>query len=122
MKRTQPATQALWLAIGVTAFFVMASSSPQCARSSDHALNPTLDAATSNPVADCKQGCIETFQHDKAEEQARHKAAVAGCNGDGDCKSRESELHSSIIDDLVAIKDACKLACEHQQGSGIGGQ
>jgi hypothetical protein len=73
-------------------------------------------------VADCKQDCIVTFQEDKAAEQARHKAAVSDCNGDGDCKSAESALHSSIIDELVAIKDACKVACEHQQGAGIGGQ
>lgn len=120
MKRTRHGV--LWFTIGIMAFFVMASSSPQCARSDDYSLNPSLSSATSNPVADCKQDCIETFQQDKKDEQVRHKAAVAACNGDGDCKSAESALHASIIDDLVAIKDACKLACEHQQGAGIGGQ
>jgi len=120
MKPTRPIKAALWLMVAACAFFVMAASSPQCARSSDRALNPTLDTlAGGNP---CIAACQDAFKAGQKAEQARHKAALTACNGNPACKQAESDLHSAIMDELVSDKDDCKLACQHQQGTATGGQ
>ena len=121
MKSLSPLRGTLWVLVAVMSMFVMAASSPQCARSDDLSLNPTLDTAA-DPLGPCKQDCVEDFQADKKAEQARHKAAAKACNGDLDCDAAEDALHALIVADLVALKDACQVACEHQQGAGLGGQ
>lgn len=121
MKSLSPLRGTFWVLVAVMSIFVMASSSPQCARSNDLALNPTL-GTTGDPLGPCKQDCVTQFQIDKKAEQARHKTAVAACDGDYDCKTQEAALHDQIVTELVNNKDACILACEHQQGAGLGGQ
>ena len=121
MKSLSPLRGTFWVLVAVMSVFVMASSSPQCARSNDLALNPTLQN-TGDAFGFCKQECIDQFQLDKKDEQARHKDAIKACNGDIDCKQAESDLHNAIIADLVLVKDACIVACEHQQGAGLAGQ
>jgi len=109
-----------WLTIAVMGFFVMAASSPQCARSSDRTLNPTLETlGTGNP---CIDACNDAFKSGQKAEQARHKAALTACNGDPVCKQTESDIHNAIQAELVSDKDACKLDCQHQQGTATGGQ
>jgi len=120
MKSLSPIRSIFWFTIAVMGFFVMAASSPQCARSSDRALNPTLDTlAGGNP---CIAACNDAFKAGQKAEQARHKAALTACNGNPACKQAESDLHSAIMDELVSDKDDCKLACQHQQGTATGGQ
>jgi len=120
MKSKRRVHQLLWLCTAAVSVLVMAASSPQCARTSDHTLSPTLDAlGDGNP---CIAACNDAFKAGQKAEQARHKAAVNGCNGDPVCKQAESDLHSSIMDELTFDKDACKLACQHQQGTATGGQ
>ena len=111
---------AFWLAMAAMAFFAMAASSPQCARGTDSPVTPELGTlAGGNP---CVQACIDYFQQAKRDEWVRFKAAQAACNGDKDCRAEQSMIHSMIVDELVADKDACIVNCEHQQGTALGGQ
>lgn len=112
---------AFWLAIAAMAFFAMAASSPQCARSTDNPVTPALGTLEAGGNA-CVQGCIDAFQLAKKDEQARFKAAMAACNGDYGCRAEQSMIHDMIVAELVMDKDACVLDCEHQQGTAVGGQ
>jgi hypothetical protein len=109
-----------WLAVAAMAFLAMAASSPQCARTSDLSVNPSLETLSDgNP---CVQGCIDNFQSAMQAEKIRFKDAMAACNSDSDCRYQESLTHETNVDELVADKDACIVVCEHQQGEGAGGQ
>jgi len=111
---------ALWAALGALALVVMASSSPQCASTGDLALNPGYESlAGGNP---CIDTCNATFKAGQKAEQARHKAQITLCDGDPECKQAESAVHELNMSELIADKDECKLACEHEQGAGTGGQ
>ena len=121
MKSLSPLRVSLWVLVAGMAFFVMAASSPQCARSDDRALNPSFETQ-GDAIGFCVQICIDDFQAAKKVEQARHKAAMRACNADPVCQYEESWLHDMIVLELVAIKDACIVACEHQQGAAAGGQ
>ena len=68
MKSLSPLRGTFWVLVAVMSVFVMASSSPQCARSNDLALNPTLQN-TGDAFGFCKQECIDQFQLDKKAEQ-----------------------------------------------------
>ena len=117
MKSKHPA---LWLVMSSLSFFALAASSPQCARTSETPLAPSLGAQASD--GSCSQGCIETFQAAKKAEQTRFKAAMDACNGDPVCRDAESVAHDAIVTELAADKDACITDCNHQQGTGTGGQ
>lgn len=120
MKSTRTLRVAFWLAVAGMAFFAMAASSPQCARTSESVTGPSLGAQGTADA--CTQGCIDSFQNAKKAEQARFKAAMAACNGDLACREAESDAHDAIVLELVADKDACIANCSHQQGTGLGGQ
>jgi hypothetical protein len=117
MKSKHPA---LWLVVSALSFFALAASSPQCARTSETPLAPSLGAQASDGA--CSQGCIDTFQQAKKAEQARFKEAMAACNGDEACRAAESATHDAIVEELTADKDGCIADCNHQQGTGTGGQ
>jgi len=112
---------ALWLLVSALAFFAMASSSPQCARTSESPLVPSLNTQAGGNGA-CSQGCIDDFQAHKKDEQARFKGAMDACNGDETCQAEQSAIHDAIVAELVADKDACVTNCSHTQGSGTSGQ
>jgi hypothetical protein len=120
MKSTPTRLAAFWLAVAGMAFFAMAASSPQCARTSENVTGPSLGAQGTADA--CTQGCIDAYQSAKKAEQARFKAAMAACNGDLVCREATSEAHDAIVLELVADKDACIANCAHQQGTGLGGQ
>ena len=120
MKSTPPRQAAFWLAVAGMAFFAMAASSPQCARTSENVTGPSLGAQGTADA--CTQGCIDSYQASKKAEQVRFKQAMAACNGDEACRHAESDIHDSIVAELVADKDACIANCAHQQGTGLGGQ
>jgi|GEM_PF-7025907 len=111
---------AFWLLVTGMAFFTMAASNPQCARTSESVTGPSLGAQGTQDA--CNQDCVSTYQSAKKAEQARFKAAMAACNNDPACKDSESATHDEIVAELAADKDACVADCTHQQGSGIGGQ
>jgi hypothetical protein len=102
------------------AFFAMAASSPQCARTSESVTGPSLGAQGTADA--CTQGCVDSYQSSKKAEQVRFKAAMVACNGDLACRDAESVIHARIVDELAADKDACITNCTHQQGTGLGGQ
>lgn len=123
MKRTRPIKGALWLGIGLMAFIVMASSSPQCARSSDSDLSSGLQSlAGPDPIKACERQCKTDARVATREERKRHRLADKACNGDQACHDAEDALHALILADIDATEQACITACQHQQGAGIGGQ
>jgi hypothetical protein len=103
-------------------FFVMASSSPQCARSSDTELGPGLETLAPNPVQACERDCKTDARLATRAERKRHRLADKACNGDPQCHDDEDALHALILADIAQTEEACITACQHQQGSGIGGQ
>jgi len=120
MKSTRTLRVAFWLAVAGMAFFAMAASSPQCARTSENVTGPSLGAQGTADA--CTQGCIDSYQAAKKAEQVRHKAAMAACNGDEACRAAEGATTEAIKLELAADKDACIVNCAHQQGTGLGGQ
>jgi len=109
------------LCLAGAAFFALAASSPQCARTQDSLVGPTvgtLDAGGN----ECVQSCISSFQEGMRAEHARFKTAIAECNGDEECIEQEEELHESIIGELVGDKNDCLGNCGHEQGGGSSGQ
>ena len=120
MKSRRTLRVALWLAVAGMAFFAMAASSPQCARTAENATGPSLN---SQGAADaCTQACIDTYQAAKKQERIRFKAAMAACNGNTECRDNEAAAHEAIVAELEADKDACIANCSHEQGAGTGGQ
>jgi len=120
MKSTRTLRVAFWLAVAGMAFFAMAASSPQCARTSESVSGPSLGAQGTADA--CTQGCVDAYQNAKKAEQARFKNAMRACNGDLACRAAESAAHDAIVAELASDKDACIADCSHQQGTGLGGQ
>jgi len=120
MKSTRTLRVAFWLAVAGMAFFAMAASSPQCARTSESVTGPSLGAQGTADA--CTQGCIDSFQSARKAEQIRHKAAMSACNGDQACRDAEEAADIAIKAEQVVDKDACIANCAHQQGTGLGGQ
>ena len=120
MQSSRARQGAFWLIVTGMAFFAMAASNPQCARTSENVSGPTLGAQGTQDA--CTQGCINAYQTAKKAEQARFKAAMAACNDDAACRETESATHDGIVAELAADKDGCIINCQHEQGSGIGGQ
>ena len=110
-----------WLTIATLAFFAMAASSPQCARSDDQALNPTFSplGAPGNP---CSDACVTDSQDRKAAEAIRRKAALEACNGDVECRQEVNSISGEIQAEIISDSQDCKKACLHDQGEATGGQ
>ena len=121
MKSTRTLRVAFWLAVAGMAFFAMAASSPQCARTSESPLTPSLSTQAGGNGA-CSQACIDDFQALRKAEIARFKSAIAACNGDQACKDAETLVDQAIKAEQVVDKDACIANCSHQQGAGTSGQ
>jgi hypothetical protein len=120
MKSTTRSTL-LWFFVGVLVFFTMAASSPQCARSTDQALNPGVDALAAGGNI-CVQNCIDALQAGFRAEKERYRLAKEECNGDYECLEEEAMLNIAIKAELVEDKDMCIVACEHEQGEAVAGQ
>ena len=120
MKSSRNRHAAFWMLVAGMAFFSMAASQPQCARSSEGVTGPSLGAQGTQDA--CSQDCIDTYQAAKKTEQARFKAAMAACNNDEACRAAVSAAHDEIVAELAADKDACIINCQHDQGTGLGGQ
>jgi hypothetical protein len=120
MKSSRTRHAAFWSIVTGMAFFSMAASSPQCARTSQSVNGPSLGAQATADA--CSQDCVATYQAAKKGEQTRFKAAMTACNDDPACRAAESATHDEIVAELAADKDACITNCQHEQGTGIGGQ
>lgn len=118
----RPATRWIyWVGLASLAVFVMASSGPECSKATNDTLSPTLDSQV-NPVAECKKDCVDTKNDRLRDEKDRYRDAKADCNGDYECYLREKAIHEGIVAEIIADKDLCQAACEHEQGSATGGQ
>ena len=106
--------------IAGVAFFAMAASSPQCARTEDSAMSPQVGALAEGNT--CTQGCIDAFQSAMKSEQARFKAAIQACEGDEACEAAAEAEHEAMIGEIQADKADCFQNCTHEQGGGTSGQ
>ena len=100
------------------ACLLMASTSPQCARTADNTLG--LSAEGHNTHADgCKESCLDAAKQARVNERERFHAAIQAC-ADSTCRDQEAELHESIMEQIALDQQACFGAC-HNQGGGHGG-
>jgi hypothetical protein len=106
--------------IAGAAFFALAASSPQCARTQDAATSPTVGTLADGN--ECVGGCIDAFQQAMRDERDRFKAAIQACNGDSACEAEQEALHESMIGELQVDKANCMDNCGHEQGGGTSGQ
>ena len=121
MKSTLPIRSTIfWFAIGVMVFFTMAASSPQCARS-DTVVNPVLDSQAAGGN-DCVHACQDAFKASFRAAQADFREAKELCNGDVSCKEEADYIYQMVKAEIVADKDDCIYACDHDQGIATGGQ
>ena len=108
------------LCIAGAAFFAMAASSPECARTNDSLTGPITAFDTADN--ECVSLCIGLFQESMRTEHARFKAAIAACGEDETCIENEEEIHEAMIAELQADKGDCLRNCNHNQGEGSSGQ
>lgn len=98
---------------------LMAAGAPQCARTGDEVLAPTL-SATGQGVAPCQRGCAETANEARRAEVDRFVEAIHNCDPGTDCRAREAALHVSIMQSITENEQICMSGC-HNQGRGHGG-
>ena len=122
MKSTRHIHGAFWLIIAAMAFFVMASSSPQCARSSDRALSPGLEPLAADPIKVCQRACNATARLAIRVERKRHRLARKACNGNPGCLNQEDNLNEAILAEIEQDRLDCRDECTHEQGAARGGQ
>ena len=101
------------------AFFVMASSSPECARSSDSVLS--LEPLE-HDFRVCKRACGPIMRLAKGIERRRNKAARKACNGDRECRDAEDLIKDRVFAEIDADFERCEADCAHEQGASQGGQ
>ena len=106
--------------IAGAAFFAMSASSPQCARTEDSAMSPTVGSLADGNT--CTQSCIDLFQDAMRAEQARFKAAIQACEDDTTCENEQEAIHEAMIGEIQADKSDCFQNCSHEQGGGDSGQ
>ena len=104
--------------VGV-ACLLMASTSPQCARTADTTLGLSAAGREHNHADGCHQNCIDTAIQARVDERTRFHAAIEACDSDS-CKDAEAELHESIMEQIASDQQACFGGC-HNQGGGRGG-
>jgi hypothetical protein len=113
--------RARWLtsaALLGAACLLMASTSPQCARTADNTLGLSA-AGRNNHTEGCRESCLDAAAQARVDEKTRFLAAIKSC-GDPQCRQSEAHLHASIMAQIGADQAACVGGC-HNQGGGQGG-
>ena len=105
-------------ALLAVASLVMASSSPQCARTADSTLGIS-SLGRNNHSEGCREICLDAANQARVDERERFVAAIKACDS-GDCRSAEAEVHASIMQQIAQDQAACVGGC-HNQGGGQGG-
>ena len=100
------------------ACLLMASTSPQCARTADNTLGLSA-AGRNNHSEGCRESCLDAANQARVNERERFVAAIQSC-GDPQCRQSEADLHASIMTQIAADQSACVGGC-HNQGGGQGG-
>jgi hypothetical protein len=108
--------------MAVMAFFVMAASSPQCARTSDDPSSGLQTLNTPDPVKVCQRDCAADARVATRVEKKRHRTAIKACDKDPICEAEEDAFHELVLLEIAADEAECKIACEHDQGAATGGQ
>jgi hypothetical protein len=108
-----------FLALGLSSLFLMASSSPQCARTSDYLFNPASTGTVTATVAECWTSCASTAKEARAAELERFVGAIQACDTP-ECHQQEAASHVLILRAITDTERDCKAIC-HSQGSGTGG-
>ena len=113
--------RARWLAsaalLGV-ASLLMASTSPQCARTADSTLGIS-SLGRNNHSEGCRESCLEVANQARVDERERFLAAIKNCDS-GACRQDEASVHASIMQQIAQDQQACVGGC-HNQGGGQGG-
>lgn len=109
----------LWVGLAALAFFLLAASSPQCAKTTDPSVSLSTQAGDGNP---CVAACQDVFKAAKKELQEDYRLAKDLCEGDWECLEEAEAIRDALNEELVADKNACLDSCKHQQGGAEGGQ
>ena len=109
----------LWLGLAALSFFLLASSSPQCAKATDPELSLTTQDGEGNP---CVFACQDEFKIAKKNLQEDYRAAKAACEGNLECLEEAEAIRDALNEEIVGDKNTCVEACNHQQGTATGGQ
>ena len=102
----------------VLAMVFLTASSPQCARTSDRALNP-LSSVSSAEFGSCVSGCARNAAEIRSEELEEFVAKMQACET-VECAQAASSEH---VANLMAIQyefKICMAVC-HDQGAATGG-
>lgn len=102
----------------ILAMVFLTASSPQCARTSDRALNP-LSSAASVEFGNCISGCA----HDAADARRialeDYVARMQACDTP-ECKQAASAEHVATLQAIQYAFKICQAIC-HDQGAATGG-
>ncbi len=101
-------------------FVFLASSSPQCTRTSDHLLSPSALQGENSAFGQCVTGCAHAAVEARAEESERFVAAMQACDGDPECHQDEAARHVDRLAVIAHEQRICMAVC-HDQGVGSGG-
>lgn len=67
---------------------------------------------------DCTATCQDQYKDRNKAEDTLHTQNVAACGSNATCLAAEDARHRAAEADSKAQRDACMLACAHQQGGG----
>jgi hypothetical protein len=100
------------------ATLLMASSSPECARTADSTLGLSASGQY-NHAEGCRESCLDAAYQARVDERNRFLAVLKSCDS-GECRKAEAKQHASIMRQIAADQAACVGGC-HNQGEGQGG-
>lgn len=122
MNSQRPVRLLLWSGLAVMACFVMASSSPQCARTSDDPSSGLQTLNSPDPVKVCQRDCAAAARAASRDARKLYRKTVNACKKDPDCIAEAELIYQLTLLEIDEDEIACSLACEHNQGAGSGGQ
>lgn len=100
------------------AMVFLTASSPQCARTSDRALNPVSSAAGVE-VGKCISGCTKDAAEARSLELEEFVARMQACETE-ECKQETAAEHVANLMALQYEFKICMTVC-HDQGAATGG-
>ena len=97
---------------------LLAFSITQCRMVTDSLVRAQTGESKANS---CIKICAEAAKASMKTETDLHKANVAACGSDATCKAQEEARHTAAVAAIEQQRLACQAAC-HRQGSGQGGR
>jgi hypothetical protein len=102
----------------ILAMVFLTASSPQCARTSDRALNP-LSSTASAEFGNCVSGCAHDAADARRLELESFVAAMKACDTE-ECKQDTATEHVANLQAIQYAFKICMAIC-HDQGAATGG-